>query len=112
LLYASSGIGQTISGFLVDRFGAARVLVLGMCLFAGAMAAAGMAPTYWALFPLAGLAGLGNSVFHPADYSIFNASVDSRRLGRAYGVHSICVNLGWTVAPPVGRPLAAHASEL
>jgi len=110
LMYASSGIGQTISGFLVDRFGAARVLVLGMCLFAGSMAAAGMAPTYWALLPIAVLAGLGNSVFHPADYSIFNASIDSRRLGRAYGVHSICGNLGWTVAPAVVVTLAAHAS--
>src|SRR4029453_2168932 len=110
LMYASSGIGQTISGFLVDRFGAARVLVLGMCLFAGSMAAAGMAPTYWALLPIAVLAGFGNSVFHPADYSIFNASVDSRRLGRAYGVHSICGNLGWTVAPAVVVTLAAHAS--
>src|SRR4029450_5950297 len=101
LMYASSGIGQTISGFLVDRFGAARVLVLGMSLSAPSMAAAGMAPTYWALLPIAVLAGLGNSVFHPADYSIFNASVNARRLGRAYSVHGICGNLGWTVAPAV-----------
>jgi MFS transporter, FSR family, fosmidomycin resistance protein len=110
LMYASSGIGQTISGFLVDRFGAARVLVTGMCLFSGAIAAAGIAPTYWALLPIAVLAGLGNSVFHPADYSIFNASVDARRLGRAYGVHSICGNLGWTAAPVVVVALAAHSS--
>jgi MFS transporter, FSR family, fosmidomycin resistance protein len=110
LMYAASGIGQTISGFLVDRFGAARVLVAGMGLFAGAIAAAGLAPSYWALLPIALLAGLGNSVFHPADYSIFNASVDARRLGRAYGVHSICGNLGWTVAPAVVVTLAAHSS--
>ena len=110
VMYASSGVGQTISGFLVDRFGATRVLVSGMCLLAGSMAAAGMAPTYWVLLPIAVLAGLGNSVFHPADYSIFNASVDSRRLGRAYGVHSLCGNLGWTAAPAVAVALAAHTS--
>ena len=110
LTYAASGIGQTISGFLVDRFGAARVLVSGMALFAAAIAAAGLAPSYWALLPIAALAGLGNSVFHPADYSIFNASVNPRRLGRAYSVHSVCGNLGWTVAPVVVMTLTAHFS--
>jgi MFS family permease len=110
LMYAASGIGQTISGFLVDRFGAARVLVTGMTLFAGAVAAAGLAPSYWALLPIAVVAGLGNSVFHPADYSIFNASVNARRLGRAYSVHAICGNLGWTVAPAVIVTVASHTS--
>jgi MFS transporter, FSR family, fosmidomycin resistance protein len=101
LFYASSGIGQTASGFLVDHWGARRVLPSGMALLAFAMALAGLAPSYWALVPAALLGGLGNSVFHPADYSIFNASVSPSRLGRAYGVHSICGALGWAVAPAV-----------
>jgi len=101
LFYAASGIGQTVSGFLVDHWGARRVLPGGMALLGGAMALAGLAPSYWALVPAALLGGLGNSVFHPADYSIFNASVSPLRLGRAYGVHSICGNLGWAVAPAV-----------
>ena len=84
VFFAASGIGQTVSGFLVDRWGAARVLLAGMALLGVAI-----------------LAGLGNSVFHPADYSIFNASVNARRLGRAYSVHGICGNLGWTAAPAV-----------
>jgi MFS family permease len=101
LFYASSGIGQTASGFLVDHWGARRVLPSGMALLAFAMALAGFATSYWALVPAALLGGLGNSVFHPADYSIFNASVSPSRLGRAYGVHSICGALGWAVAPAV-----------
>lgn len=107
LFYASSGIGQTASGFLVDHWGARRVLPSGMALLAFAMALAGIAPSYWALVPAALLGGLGNSVFHPADYSIFNASVSPSRLGRAYGVHSICGNLGWAVAPAVGVTLSS-----
>jgi predicted MFS family arabinose efflux permease len=47
-------------------------------------------------------------VFHPADYSILNASVDPRRIGRGYSVHSISGNLGWAVAPTVVVGLAAH----
>jgi MFS transporter, FSR family, fosmidomycin resistance protein len=106
LFYAASGIGQTGSGFLVDHFGARRVLPCGMALLAGAMGVAGMAPAYWALAVAALLGGLGNSVFHPADYSIFNASVSTSRLGRAYGIHGICGNLGWAVAPAVVVGLA------
>ncbi len=101
VLFAASGIGQTVSGFLVDRWGAARVLLAGMALLAGSIAAIGLTHSYGALLAVAVLAGLGNSVFHPADYSIFNASVNARRLGRAYSVHGICGNLGWTAAPAV-----------
>jgi predicted MFS family arabinose efflux permease len=65
-------------------------------------------PSYWLLLPVALLAGLGNSVFHPADYSILNASVDPRRIGRGYSVHSISGNLGWAVAPTVVFTLTAY----
>ena len=85
----------------MDHWGARRVLPSGMALLAFAMSLAGLAPSYWALVPAALLGGLGNSVFHPSDYSVFNASVSPSRLGRAYGVHSISGALGWAVAPAV-----------
>jgi len=108
VFYAASGIGQTLSGFLVDRIGAHRVLLSGLALFASAIALAGSVSSYWMLLPVALLAGLGNSVFHPADYSILNASVDPRRIGRGYSVHAISGNLGWAVAPTVVFGLTAH----
>lgn len=101
VFYAASGIGQTVSGFLVDRWGARRVLLAGMTLLAGATTAYGLAPTFWLLLPVAFVAGIGNSVFHPADYAIFNASVSTGRLARAYSVHGILGTLGWVVAPVV-----------
>ena len=109
VFYGASGIGQTLSGFLVDRIGAPRVLLGGMALFASSVALAGLVPSYWMLLPVALLAGLGNSVFHPADYSILNASVDPRRIGRGYSVHSISGNLGWAVAPTVVVGLTASS---
>lgn len=108
VFYGASGIGQTVSGFLVDRVGAHRVLLGGMALFSTAVALAGLVPAYWLLLPVALLAGLGNSVFHPADYSILNASVSPRRIGRGYSAHSISGNLGWAVAPTVVVGLTAH----
>jgi len=108
VFYGASGIGQPVSGFLVDRVGAHRVLLGGMALFSASIALAGLVPTYWLLLPVALLAGLGNSVFHPADYSILNASVDARRIGRGYSVHAISGSVGWAVAPTVVVGLTAH----
>ena len=106
VFYGVSGLMQTVAGFLVDRLGARRVLLTGMTLFASAIAAAGLAPTYWLLLPIAALAGAGNSVFHPADYSMLNATVSPRRIARAYSVHGLSGNLGWVLAPAVVMPVA------
>ena len=99
VFYAVSGVAQPVAGFLVDHFGARRVLLSGMTLFGAATACAGLAPSYAALLPIAALAGLGNSVFHPADYSILNATVSARRIARAYSLHQISGNIGWVLAP-------------
>src|SRR5690606_26237081 len=64
--FATSGLGQIVAGALVDRVGAARMLLAGMALQALAVFLMGFAPSYGFLFPLAVLAGLGNSVYHPA----------------------------------------------
>src|SRR5215813_10802180 len=108
LFFAASGLGQTGAGFLVDHLGPRRVLLGGMALLTGATAVAGMVPAFWLLLPVAVLLGLGNCVFHPADYSIFNSTVSPQRLGRAYGVHGILGTLGWVAAPAVVVGLA-HA---
>jgi MFS transporter, FSR family, fosmidomycin resistance protein len=107
VFYAASGLGQAISGFLVDRFGAKRILVTGLSLLAGAVGAVGLVGSYEMLVPILLIAGLGNSVFHPADYSIMNAAVDSRRLGRAYSTHSVCGSIGWALSPIIVGGLTA-----
>jgi MFS family permease len=99
LFYASSGLAQTPAGFLVDRFGARNVLLGGLALSATSIGLIALAPSFWAVMPLAALAGLGNSVFHPADYSILTHTVSHPRMARAYGVHTLAGNIGWTAAP-------------
>ncbi|MBX6323507.1 MAG: MFS transporter [Rhodospirillaceae bacterium] len=98
LFYGVSGCLQAPAGFVVDRIGASKVLIGGILLAAGAVTLFGLVPGYWMLLPLVALAGVGNSVFHPSDYTILSASVSERRLGRAYGVHTIGGNLGWAAA--------------
>jgi predicted MFS family arabinose efflux permease len=88
-------------GILVDRIGARPVLIGGLAVLSGSVALMGLAPSYWVLLALATLAGFGNSVFHPADYSILGATVRPERLGRAFGIHTFAGHLGWSTTPPV-----------
>ena len=106
VFYVSSGVAQTGAGFLVDRFPARTVLLGGLALLCIAIVLMGLAPAFWMLFPLAALAGLGNSVFHPADLSILTASIRRTRHGRAYGFHTLGGNLGYALAPIVMVALA------
>jgi len=105
--YATSGLAQTPSGFLVDRFGARRVLLSGLALAATSVTFMSLIPSFWVAIPLVMLAGLGNSVFHPADYSILSHAVSKSRLARAYGVHTLSGNIGWAAAPVTVLALAS-----
>jgi MFS family permease len=97
--YGASGLAQTAAGFLVDRAGPARVLAAGLGLLAASMAMVALVPQYWMMLPAAALAGLGNSVFHPADYSIMSHRVAPRRIGKAFAIHAVSGTLGYTAAP-------------
>lgn len=98
IFFVVSGTGQALAGFLVDRVGARPVLLAAMSCFVGASVAAGTATGYPGLALAALLAGLGNSPFHPCDFTILNKRVTPPRLGHAYSVHGITGNLGWAVA--------------
>jgi MFS transporter, FSR family, fosmidomycin resistance protein len=52
------------------------------------------------------VAGVGNGVFHPVDYTLLNRKVSAPRLGHAYSVHGITGSLGWALAPAMMVPLA------
>ncbi len=97
--FVISGIGQALAGFLVDRVGARPVLFAALGCFVLASIAAGSAHGFAGLFLAAALAGLGNSPFHPVDFTILNKRVSAPRLGHAFSVHGISGNLGWAFAP-------------
>lgn len=107
VFFITGAITQPVMGFLVDRYGARPILLAGLALMAAAVALMGLVPSYWTLVPVMILSGLGNAVFHPADFAILNASVHPSRLGRAYGVHGILGNIGWAAAPVASLSLSA-----
>ncbi len=99
LYYVVSGICQTAAGFAVDRYGARRVLFFGMALAVAGAALAGFAHSYAMLVAAALIGGIGNSVFHPCDFSILNSRVTKERLGYAFSGHGMAGYLGYAVAP-------------
>ena len=107
LFYVVSGIFQTVSGFAVDRFRARRVLFIGIVLSTAGALIAGFAQSYAMLVVAALVGGLGNSVFHPCDFSILNARVHRDRLGYAFSGHGISGYLGYAAAPVYGITMAA-----
>jgi FSR family fosmidomycin resistance protein-like MFS transporter len=94
-----SCLGQASSGFIVDRIGAVPVLRFGLTCFVVAGVLIGSANGYGMLLAGAVLGGLGNSVFHPADYFILNQRVSHRRLGHAFSTHGLTGYLGWAFTP-------------
>jgi MFS transporter, FSR family, fosmidomycin resistance protein len=109
VFFAVSGSGQAFAGFLVDRWGAHRVLCLGLSLLASAGFLVAAAPDVWGLYMAAFAAGLGNSVFHPADFTLLNHKVSQARLGYAFSAHGLAGNLGWACGPLIMTGAATAA---
>jgi len=106
-LYLTTGAGQIPMGFLVDRIGGRSALVLGLAVMSGALVLVPFTGGYWGLFALLVAAGVGNSVFHPADYAILAARIGESHFGRAVSIHTFAGYLGWAAAPPAMLLLGA-----
>jgi FSR family fosmidomycin resistance protein-like MFS transporter len=94
-----SGLLQTPIGFLVDRIGARVVLIAGLAVSSIAYAIAGIANSYWVFVAMYGLAGVGNTVFHPCDYSLLSHYTPKERLGQVFSYHTFAGMLGSAIAP-------------
>jgi MFS family permease len=92
---------QTHAGFLVDRVGARLVLIAGLVIGGVSFLIAGLAPSFWVFVAMFGLAGLGNTAYHPADYAVLSHEVSEARMGHAFAAHNFSGMLGGAVAPPV-----------
>jgi MFS family permease len=110
VFFVVSGVGQALSGFVVDRVGARAVLFAGLVLLGSAALVLAAAPNYGFLLAGSMLAGCGNAVFHPADYTLLNQLVSKPRLAHAFSVHGVSGNLGWAAAPVFLAGVAALSS--
>jgi len=96
---------QAMSGFWVDRHGPRPVLFGGLFLVGVAAVGYASSTSYSMLALFSVVAGIGNGVFHPVNYTVLNRKVAKARLGHAYSVHGITGSLGWALAPALLVPL-------
>ena len=94
-----SAVLQTPAGFLVDRVNARHVLIAGLLIGAVAFAIAGLIHSFWVFVAMFALAGLGNTVYHPADYALLGRYVPAERVGRVFSYHTFSGMLGNAAAP-------------
>ncbi len=94
-----SAVLQTPVGFLVDRIGARVVLIAGLFLSSIAYAIAGLVDSYWVFIAMYGVAGIGNTAYHPSDYSLLSHHAPPQRLGHVFSLHTFAGMVGSAVAP-------------
>ena len=90
---------QTPVGFLVDWLGARILLIAGLAIGASAFMIAGLVDSFWVMVAMFALAGVGNTVYHPADYALLSHHVPSDRIGQVFSIHTFAGMLGSAVAP-------------
>ena len=99
IFFVVSCFVQASSGFLVDRIGARPVLFAGVGLLALAALTYSQSNGYAMLVLGAVIAGCGNGVFHPVDYTLINHKISPSNLPYAYSMHGVTGYLGWAAAP-------------
>jgi len=94
-----SAVFQTPAGIFADRIGPHTILVAGLLCSGLSLGLAAMVPWFGFVVVMFGVAGLGNTVYHPADYAILSHHISPRRIGSAYSIHTFAGMLGGAVAP-------------
>ncbi len=94
-----SAVLQTPAGFLVDRIGARLVLIAGVAIGTAAFAVAGIVDSFVVFIAMYAVAGLGNTAYHPADYSLLSHHSAPARMGQVFSFHTFAGILGSAVAP-------------
>ncbi|HRH86016.1 MAG TPA: MFS transporter [Rubrivivax sp.] len=110
IFFVVSCVVQTLSGFLVDRYGPRPILFAGLGLLGVAALGFAASQSWWMLAGFSVVAGIGNGVFHPVDYTMINRRVAKQRLAHAYSVHGITGSLGWALAPALLVPITLASS--
>src|SRR5260370_146942 len=85
----TSALTQAPTGYLVDRFGARRLLIAGLCLGGFGYLLAGSLGSYSGALARAAGAGLAESGYPPAGHALPPHPVPPPRPGRACPIHRL-----------------------
>ena len=110
IFFVVSCATQAGAGFIVDRHGPRPVLFAGLALLGAAALGYAASRSYAMLALWSVVAGVGNGVFHPVDFTLLNRKVAPTRLGHAFSLHGVTGSLGWALAPALLVPIAIASS--
>ena len=108
LLGLGSAIGQPVGGVLADRIGRRRTMVLGLLSSAVTLLVLGAATGVLAVAAAAFAYGLCLDLFRPAVQAAVADLVPDADRPRAFALNFWAVNLGFSIATPLGGFLASR----
>jgi len=108
LLFLMPSVLQVPVGDLVDRLGAKRIFVVGIAVTGLGTMTTALANSYIALLGFVLLAGIGQSVFHPADFALLDAVSDASNRGKGFGSHTFAGYLGFAAGPLIAGGLGVR----
>jgi MFS family permease len=107
---AGFAIGRLIfdvpAGFLADKLGLTRTMILGLGILIGASSLAGFASSYWVLLFARLLEGIASSIYVSAAIAFVLLSSDAAKRGTNIGRYQSILMLGPIIGPVVGAPIA------
>jgi DHA1 family solute carrier family 18 vesicular amine transporter 1/2 len=107
---AGFAIGRLIfdvpAGFLADRLGLNRTMILGLGILIGTSTLAGFASNYLVLLFARLLEGIASSIYVSAAIAFVLLSSDAAKRGTNIGSYQSILMLGPIIGPVVGAPIA------
>ena len=107
LFYATMGIPL---GWLADRFSRRTLIGIGITLWCGATAAAGLARNYAQLFTARMLVGVGEATLSPCALSLITDYFAPHRRGRAIAFYTGAIAIGSGIAYLIGGQIIQWAT--
>ena len=102
----ANGAGQLPAGWLADRFGPTKLIMVGILGVALAGILVGSSQTYVMLLISLVVMGLLAGGYHPAATPLISESVEPNQQGRALGFHLIGGNTAFFLGPIVAGTIA------
>ena len=101
---------QTPFGYLSDRIGRKRILVIGLFIYSFATLLSGLSQNSLQLGMTQFLAGVGGASYHPTGISLLSFVVDRKKIGQAQGFHQSGGAIGSFIAPLLAAYIGAAFS--
>lgn len=98
-----------IAGWFVDRMGVKRALAVGTIFSGISVGSVALAPSYWVMFTLLAISGLGCGFIYPAAVKAIMVWFPPHERGTAVGVNQSAVNISGMMGAAIMPALATSA---